>query len=237
MFEYLCIIGVFIFIFVLAFLVYISCKKYFLEVFPNQNIDSFKQRLIQLFYEKGWNVEVKKGRVHVESGSFTAVDLHFKQNGPNVEIYYVSSATILTWALMIIGIFVLTIMTIIVALVADSNSRNFANDIIRPLLLKIKERGLAGVSYDFPVAPGTLIPGDAEITRKNTRFNSLIIVGAVVVIIGAIIASFRVTEYSFWGLGSRTSFPYLYPGMIIAIAGLVVMLISLILKVRKKKTY
>lgn len=141
MFEYAYIIGVILFIAGLGFLVYISCKKYLLDVFPNENVDTFRQRLISLFLKKGWKVEEKKERIHIESGSFTAVDLHFKQNEQNVEVYSVSSATTLAWVLIAIGIFFFAIITFIVAFVADNNSRSFAKNTIRRLLAEIKERG------------------------------------------------------------------------------------------------
>jgi hypothetical protein len=237
MYEYLCIVGLIVFFLVLGFLIYVSCKKYFLEVFPNEDVNSFRQKLTQLFLNKKWNVEEKKGRIHVESGSFTAVDLHFKQNGQNVEIYYVSSATGFAWVLIILGIFLLTILTIIVALVADSNSRSFAKNIIHPILIKTKERGFEDINYDLSITPRPLSPEEEEIKRKNTIFNVIIIVGLVVSLIGFITASVRITEYTFWGFGFETSYPYLYPGVIIGIIGVIVMLTSLILKLTKKKTY
>ena len=77
-------------------------KKHLLSVFPNQNVDSFQKKVIQILQDKGYEIQVKKGQLHVEKGSSVkfpdsitapAVNLHFKQKGNKVEVYWAKSIT------------------------------------------------------------------------------------------------------------------------------------------------
>ena len=146
--EYLFITGSVIIILFLIFMFYISCKKYILEIFPNENVNSFKQNLIQLLINIRWDVEVKKEHLHIEFSYFSAVNLYFIQNGQNVEVYYILSATLIDWILMILGIFTFSIMTIITALFSVNKSNSFTKNMVYPLLIKIKKEGFKDINYD-----------------------------------------------------------------------------------------
>jgi len=138
MFEYICIAFAICFILILVLLIYYTSKKYILGSIPNISIDVAKQKLTNLFLEQRWNVKEKKEHLHVESGSFTAVDLHFKQKEQDVEVYYVSSATALTWVLVVIGLLFIGILTLIVGIIADHNSKKLAKTEILPLFTELK---------------------------------------------------------------------------------------------------
>lgn len=131
------IIFVCLFFIALGYIAYISYKKHLLCTFQNEKIDYFRSKILQLLLDEGYSVEEKKGMLHIQKNYFTCVDLHFKQNAAQLEVYWVSSTTTLAWALIILGWITIGILTIIVALLSDFFSRDFAKDTIYQLLKKM----------------------------------------------------------------------------------------------------
>jgi len=106
-------------------------KKHLLGVFPSRDISSFQKKVIQILQSKKYEVQVKKGRLHVkknssirfpDSISAPAVDLYFKQKGNKIEVYWTKSIT--TQAM---------IMSLIRPVLPESSS-DFAKKEILPIL-------------------------------------------------------------------------------------------------------
>ena len=136
-------------ILIIAYSVY---KKYLLCVFPNEELNSFRQNAIKTFQEQGFIVIDKGEKLYVEKGTFTATGLYFKQNGNQVDVYRTNTATTLAWIAFIIGAIFFVIGAIIVGYISESNSKSFAEETIVPLLKNIRCSNC-----------GRLIPKDARI--------------------------------------------------------------------------
>ena len=118
-------------ILIIAYSVY---KKYLIGVFPNETVDSFRQKAIQKFQEQGYKVNEKGEKLYVEKGTFTATGLYFKQNDQQVDMYRTNTATPIAWVVFIIGAIFFVIGAIIVGFISESNSKSFAEETILPLL-------------------------------------------------------------------------------------------------------
>jgi len=106
-------------------------KKHLLSVFPNQNVDSFRKRIIQILKDKGYAIQIKKGQLHVKKGSSVkfpdsitapAVNLYLKQEVNKVEVYWAESITTQT----MIFFFIRPVIT--------ESSSDFAKKEILPIL-------------------------------------------------------------------------------------------------------
>ena len=58
----------------------------------------------------------------------------FKQNGQNVDVLYIHSNSSVFLVIFIVCFFTIWILAIILALIADSNSKSFREDELKPLL-------------------------------------------------------------------------------------------------------
>lgn len=149
---------------------YISSKKYLLASFPNKEVNSFRNESIQKFAEQGFKIDDKGDKLHLENGTMTAADLIFAQNGNQVEIYRQNSATVVAWILIIVGAIFFLILALIIGIISDSNSKNFAENTILPLL---QER----LYHEQRLCPSCMheIPFDANICPYcGRKFDSFI---------------------------------------------------------------
>jgi ABC-type sugar transport system permease subunit len=133
-FLFICIPLLIIFIVVIILIIYFTSKKTLLVSIPNRDVFSFRSLVQQKFISLGFNVKEKKENLIVESGSFTSVGLYFEQNGPQVDVYRFSSSTTVTLVLVIIGAIFSLIIGIIIAIIAEHNSKSFSKDTILPIL-------------------------------------------------------------------------------------------------------
>ena len=122
------------FIIILAVTIYFTSKKHLLDTFPNEEVSAFRNKAVNMFQNEGYKVREKGEKVIIEKGSLTSAGLYFKQNGLQVDVYRFSTATALAWILIAFGIVLMGIVTLIIAVISESNSVNFAEDTLRPLL-------------------------------------------------------------------------------------------------------
>jgi hypothetical protein len=130
----------------------------FLCSIPNRDILSYRQEAINRVTNKGYLIKEKEnGNIFVQKDTFSATTLVFKQNGPNIDVLYIHSNSSVLLAAFIICIFTIWIIAIILAIIADSNSKSFRNDELKPLL--------TGHSTTGRICPncGRPIPWDARI--------------------------------------------------------------------------
>ncbi|MEF8879604.1 MAG: zinc ribbon domain-containing protein [Candidatus Thermoplasmatota archaeon] len=84
--------------------------------------------------------EKKKDMVMVQSGSFTATNLIFEQDGLNVSVYRKSSSTTTADIIMVVGFLISGfLIPVIVAVAVEIKSKNFARDKILPILKEYKK--------------------------------------------------------------------------------------------------
>lgn len=146
----ICYLSIVVFLISVVVLVILVSKKYKLATFPNRNLTYFQQNALGLLGNKGYKVVDKKKGFHIEKGPFTAAGIIFEQNGSDVVVYRYSSSTNITLILEIIGFIILGILTIIVGIISEYNSINFAKKEIKPLL-EGKKSGSICVSCGKPI--------------------------------------------------------------------------------------
>jgi len=137
----ICLSIAIIFILFLVIIVYLAIKKYLLYEIPNENAEDIKEKTIKIFNNQGYKIRyAKKGKIIVQSGSFSATGLIFKQEQSNVMIYRYSSSTTTADIIMVIGFFITgLVIPFIIALVVEIKSRTLAKDEILPILKDYKK--------------------------------------------------------------------------------------------------
>lgn len=130
----LCLPIIIVLIIAVILIFYIVSKKYLLGTFPNKEVNSFRNEAIQKFTQQEFKIDDKGDKLHLENGTLTATNLFFSQNGNQVDVYRQNSATAIAWILIIIGAFFFLIAALIIGIISDSNSKNFAENTILPLL-------------------------------------------------------------------------------------------------------
>jgi len=135
LFNYIiCLPVIFLIGLTIILIIYSTSKKYLIDIFQNEEVSNFRQKTINILCEQSYKIKEKKEKIYVESGSLTATSLYFKQKDNNIEFYRTNTATPTAWILFVIGIFTALIVSIIIGILSETNSKNFAEKTILPLL-------------------------------------------------------------------------------------------------------
>jgi len=152
------LIFIVIFVIGLILLLTIGRRPKFLCSIPNRDMFSYRQETINKLANRGYLIKEKEnGNVFVQKDTFSATTLVFKQNGPNVDVLFIHSNSSIVLVAFIICIITIWIIAIILAVIADSKSKNFRNNELMLLL--------SGYSSTGRLCPncGRPIPLDARI--------------------------------------------------------------------------
>jgi len=125
---------------------YLVSKKRLLASFYTIAPERLKSTLVDLLKERGYKFVEKENRFHVEKGSFTAIDLFIEEDIDGVNLWYRSSGTALAWILIFIGIFFFGILALIIGIISEINSRDFAE---KELLTALKDLKIWQYSKNF----------------------------------------------------------------------------------------
>jgi hypothetical protein len=124
----------------------------------NHNTFSFRQEAINKIRTQGYIIKEKKNdNIFVQKDAFSATTLVFKQNGPDVDVLFIHSNSTGVLAAIIILIFTIWVIAIILAVIADSKSKNFRENELKPLLTGYGKTGRRCPNCGRP------IPFDANI--------------------------------------------------------------------------
>jgi hypothetical protein len=153
----ICLVVLVIFIIAFIFIIIILSKKYLLDSFPNKDASSLRQDAIRKFNNEGFRIKNKGKKLYVEKGTLTATTLYFEQKGNQVDIYRANTATPAAWILIIVGALFFIVLALIIGIISDNNSKDFAEKTILPLL--------KGSHYGDRICPNCArpIPFDAKI--------------------------------------------------------------------------
>jgi len=121
-------------------IVILLVKKYELIVIPNENVENFKNTSKKIFTKQEYKVEERKKYLYVESSSFTATKLFFKQDGANIIVHRASSSTPTADIIMVAGVLISgLIVPLIISIIIEIKSKNFAKEEIHNLLKDYKK--------------------------------------------------------------------------------------------------
>ncbi len=138
--------------------VMIGRRQKFLCSIPSRELYSFKHEAINKLRNQGYLLKEKQDdKVFVQKNNFSATTLVFKQNGSNVDVMFIHSNSTVMLVAIVVCIFTIWILGIVLAIIADSNSKDFRNNELIPLL-----RGHATGNIRCPNC-GRLMPQDANI--------------------------------------------------------------------------
>lgn len=128
-----------IFIIIVIALVLFGRRRKFLCKIPNRDLLSFKKDIIDKFKSCNYLIKEKENnKVFVQKDNFSATTLVFKQNGQDVDVLFIHSNSTILLVAIIALIFIAWIIAIVLAIIADSNSKIFRNNELIPL---IKQKG------------------------------------------------------------------------------------------------
>jgi len=125
-------------IFVVGFILLIKFgrKPKFLCCIPNRDVANYRKEAVSRLATRGYILKEKEnGNVFVQKDVFSATTLVFKQNGLNVDVLFIHSNSNAMLAAFIICFFTIWILAIVLALVADSNSKSFRDNDLTSLLM------------------------------------------------------------------------------------------------------
>jgi hypothetical protein len=129
------IIAIIIIVIGFLLLIVIGRRPKFLCNIPNRDTISYRRDVLNRLNNQRYKVvEKENGNIFVQKDTFSATTLVFKQNGPNVEVAYIHSNSNLFLVIFIICFITIWIIAIILAVIADLNSKGFRNDELKPLL-------------------------------------------------------------------------------------------------------
>lgn len=133
----LVIFFIFLILFVIGFIliVVIGRRPKPLCSIPNRDINTYRQEALnKLTYQNYLIKEKQNGNIFVQKDTFSATTLVFKQNGSNVDVLFIHSNSNLLLAAFIITIITIWIIAIVLAVIADSNSKSFREKELIPIL-------------------------------------------------------------------------------------------------------
>ena len=113
----------------------LSLSKKLLISFQNTSVDVIKNKIYKKLNGKNYNLKTTDKKIHIEKSNFKALNLLFKQNGNNVEVYWEISQSRDGGVLIIIAVLIFGISLILIQL-ADLKSKELKREIL-PLLEEI----------------------------------------------------------------------------------------------------
>lgn len=129
------IIALIVFIVGIILIIVIGMRPKFLCTIPNRDLLSYKHELLNRLNARGYKIkERKNGNIFVQKNTFSATTLVFKQNGQNVDILFIHSNSNAILIVFILSFITFWIVAIILAIIADSNSKDFRNNELKPIL-------------------------------------------------------------------------------------------------------
>jgi len=134
---FLVILFLIVIAFVVGFIIIIKIGKRekILCTFKGRSEISIKNEIIKKLNSNNYEItEKENGNIFVKKDFFTAVNLIIKQNGANVDLFYIHSNTTSFLIVFVILIFTFWILAIVLAIIADSNSKSFRENELINLL-------------------------------------------------------------------------------------------------------
>jgi hypothetical protein len=129
------IVGIIIFVIGIVLIIKITRRPKLLLTVSNRNSTSYRQEVLNKLANKGYLIKEKEnGNIFVQKDNFSATTLVFRQNGLNVDVLYIHTNSNLILILFVIFIITIWLIAIILALIADSKSKSFREDELKPLL-------------------------------------------------------------------------------------------------------
>jgi len=135
-----CLISILIFIIVivtvLILILIVGRRPKFLCNIPNRNLYPYKHDIMNRLRSRNYETAEKpNGNIFIKKDFFTETTLVFKQNGPNIEVSFIHSNSNAFLAVFIVLFLFIWIIAIVLAIIADSNSKEFRNNELKPLLI------------------------------------------------------------------------------------------------------
>ena len=129
------IVGLILFVIIIIALVKWSRRKQSFFTIPNKNVESCRNEFINKLNSRNYTIKEKdNGHIFVQKDTFSATTLVLEQNGLNVDVYFIHSNSGALAAIIVVCILTIWIVGLILARIADSNSKSFRNDELKPLL-------------------------------------------------------------------------------------------------------
>jgi len=126
---------------------------------PNRDIITYRHEMLNRLKYQNYEIQEKKNdHVFVNKDFFSSTTLVLKQNGPNVEVCFIHSNSNAFLAVFIILFLFVWIAAIILAVIADSKSKSYRENELKPLLMGYS----SSVGRMCPTC-GRPIPMDARI--------------------------------------------------------------------------
>ena len=110
----------------------LSLSKKLLISFQNTSVDIIKNKIFKVLREKNYNIKSTDKKIHVEKSNFKALNLLFKQNGNNVDVYWEVSQSRKGGIFIIITILIFGVSLILWQL-ADLKAKELKREIL-PIL-------------------------------------------------------------------------------------------------------
>ena len=102
---------------------------------PSRDVFTYRHELINKLTSQNYKIKEKEnGNIFVEKDFFSATTLVLKQNGANIDILFIHSNTNSFLIVFIVLFLFVWIGAIVLAIIADSNSKGFRNNELKPLL-------------------------------------------------------------------------------------------------------
>lgn len=129
------IVVIIIFLIGLILFIKFARRPKLLLTVSNRNITSYRQEVLNKLTNKGYIIKEKEnGNIFVQKDNFSATTLVLKQNGLDVDVLYIHTNSNLILTLIVIFFITIWLIAIILALIADSKSKSFREDELKPLL-------------------------------------------------------------------------------------------------------
>jgi len=121
---------------IILILIIIERRPKPLCVITNKDMASYKQDTITKLTSQGYLIkEKKKERIFVQKDTFSATTLVFKQNKSNVDVLYIHSNSTAMLIAFIVSFIFIWILAVVLAVIADSKSKDFRENELIPLLI------------------------------------------------------------------------------------------------------
>jgi hypothetical protein len=102
---------------------------------PNRDVITFRNEMLNRLTAQPYEIKEKpNGDVFIKKDFFSATTLVLKQNGINVDVSFIHSNCSAFLAVFIVLFILFWIAAIVLAVIADSNSKTFRNNELIPLL-------------------------------------------------------------------------------------------------------
>jgi len=107
-------------------------SKKLLIIYQNMDVDVVKRKVIEKLKETDYSLKEKNNKIHVESGHFKAINLHFKKINNDVKVFWEISQSVTGGVLLIVAMFTFGV-SLILSQLADLKSKKLREEIYQLL--------------------------------------------------------------------------------------------------------